>query len=141
MKLTATQIRRFTKLRDFIAKLPPKACDMDTWLELGKVEKDGEEVEPLPKEMEANGFRCGTVGCIGGWTEVLISLQSKLHESASSWLQLKGYEADLLFYEYNSHPPTGFKNWMVRRLNNIIRDREIRNWEDQTPIRAVRRSK
>lgn len=133
-------LKNVIKLRDFIRALPPQACDMDTWLYV-----------PVPgttyATMKRRGFSCGSAGCLGGWTELIAN--RRVHNerfeqpkiSAADYLGLDGGEMHMLFYEYSDDPPRGWKTWMIRRLNGILRDGEVLPWEDQMKPKRVAKKK
>lgn len=130
-------IQRIKKLRDFIAKLPPKACNMDVWIQKSWVDEEGQPVDaytgvrPItPIEMQQHGFKCGTTACIGGWTEVMSKLEDpkSRKRAAGSYLQLTRIERKRLFYQYRypKRPTRGsWKAWMLRRLDGIIKTKKI----------------
>ena len=45
---------------------------------------------------------------------------------AKDYLRLDGYQEDALFYDVPAKPRSGWKRWMLRRLDKIIASGEIR---------------
>ena len=124
LKQGSLTIRRLKMLRRFIENLPEEACNMATTLE-----KPGVYTVPEPEEMKRNGFECGTVGCFKGWTEVIESLNTGKDLNyciAEEYLRLDVEQEEDLFYDFPEEPKSGWKRWMLRRLDKIIASGEIR---------------
>ena len=124
LKQGSLTIRRLKMLRKFIEKLPERACAMDVVL-------TNPDMYPIPsaESMKRNEFACGTVGCFKGWTEVMESLYTGKRLNvcvAKDYLRLDGYQEDALFYDVPAKPRSGWKRWMLRRLDKIIASGEIR---------------
>ncbi len=113
---------RLKKVRDFIKKLPPKACDMTTWADIEYNEKT--KTELTFKEMKKRGFRCGSAACIGGWTELLAKAPVR------TWLELDKDEYEELFMLF-PYRDKGWKGWMLKRLDGVLRDKKVRPWQQQ----------
>jgi hypothetical protein len=128
-------LKHMKELRDFIAKLPPAACDMNTWIFV-----DGEQV---PKK---RAHACGTTACLGGWTELMANPNCNFNETdedgcgrnqdapaikANEYLDLSADEEQTLFYEYPHGEPRSWKTWMLGRLDGIIRDKAILPYDEQ----------
>lgn len=95
-------IEHMKKLRAFIVDLAEEQCDMTEWFYRNEVtDKD--------------------CGCIGGWAAVLGGY------SASSFLDLSLDDIDDLFYDFDDSPLpfANWKEWMLARLDSIIRDGKI----------------
>jgi hypothetical protein len=142
-------IQRIKQLREFIAKLPAKACDMHVWIEPAQDEQG--KIIPLQTQKK-RGFSCGTAACLGGWTEIMASRkgfnkywdhadpiirrmtasrQAIGDVTAKEYLGLDDMEDHYLFYCYPDDAPKGWKSWMLRRLDGIIRDGAIQHWAEQ----------
>ncbi len=108
-------IERIRELREFISKLPPEACDMGLWFRV------------------SSKSPCGTIGCIGGWTNAMrlsknIELEKVLEDDsvhstkdAANYLELNDVELDNLFYSC-PNDSLNWKSWILNRLDNIIQD-------------------
>ena len=100
-------IDNFRIIRDLIAAQPPEHCDMTEW-------------------------KCGTVACIGGWTENYLiqngvvdpSTYNNVEPKICAFLGIDMNEASLLFYDFpdmDTLPPhTTWQEWMLKRLDSCI---------------------
>lgn len=132
-------LKRMQLLRNFIAELPPQACNMNVWISPGN--KDGEPV-PL-KTSRATGFECGIAGCLGGWCDVMVNHKASFYANdedgvlkhapidAGEWLDLNWNEQTYLFYQYPIRTNGTWRDWMLRRLDGVLRDEEVRPWSVQ----------
>lgn len=75
-------------------------------------------------EMKRRRFSCGSVGCFGGWTEVLCDLNGS-PSRAKDYLRLTAKETDLLFYDFPETPVRSWKKWMLERLDGVIKAKKI----------------
>ena len=115
-------------LREFIAGLPEKACDMPNKMVISP-ETPIDKLCPSyvdAKKMAKMRFECGAAGCFLGWAYVRESLKTGKRVAACDgwkWLGLNGYEGNELFYSFPNATAVrgGWKKWMLRRLDNIIR--------------------
>ncbi len=131
-------IQRIQQLRNFIAKLPPAACDMDSWIICARDDKG--KVIPL-RTSRRRGFTCGMAGCLGGWTQVMIATpRTRFDEggcllcelSSADYFELEPAETAQLFYSFPQRDPKGgWKRWMLRRLDGVIRDGRIMHYRYQ----------
>jgi hypothetical protein len=131
--------------RAFMAQLPPKACNMRTWQEISDAALEVFGYDDIPKYravfnfMKTKKWHCGTVACIGGWIEFYANRTAPVGVfsiSAQQYLGIDSHAANLLFYDYPEDPAPfkTWKQWMLRRLDNIISDGEIRPWESQMDL-------
>jgi hypothetical protein len=124
-------IERIRLVRDLIRKLPVSACDMGTWL--NRVYVESEDSHASNRYIINHGFRCGTVGCIAGWTAVAAYHETpdELLDSvdpehfAALWLELTPNEAICLFTHFPHREKWQWKAFMETRLNRILRDGRI----------------
>jgi hypothetical protein len=91
-------IDNLTKVRDFVASLPPERFNM-VWWRNGNLMHD-----------------CGTCGCIGGWTDALFPDSFR----AGITLGLTNEQEDALFYppEFCEHSTT--IEQAVHAINTLI---------------------
>lgn len=87
------------RLRDFIGSLPPEGFDMNTW--------NSPTLAMAKRVNAAPVHRCGSVGCIGGWGELLFGAWSGAWSGAVPELGLSERQANALFYPY----ALGDRNW------------------------------
>lgn len=121
------KIRHFRTVRAFIRKLPDQACDMEQWL----VGPGNSYAIPLFEQMKANGFKCGTAGCIGGWTEALLNAKDSNSDICiNEWLGITHTERESLFYTFPAFPPRdiSWKQWILARLDDVIETGTIRHY-------------
>jgi hypothetical protein len=137
LKWTSNVSRSFgTSLRNYRPK--PATCG---WYEPA-LDENG---VPIPlKVQKKRGFQCGTAACLGGWTEIMASHEGFVSGSkyasrgiiidvaAENYLGLTEAERGFLFISYPSTiEPKGWKRWMLKRLDGVIQDKEIRHYVDQ----------
>lgn len=78
---------RLAFLRDFLRTVPEDNFNMSEWR--GTIADAA-----VPEERQKTGAVCGTVACIGGWTELVFNINRK----AVKTLGLTEEEAERLFY-------------------------------------------
>ena len=112
------------ELLNLIENLPAESCDMNKWIH-----------SKTKREELTIRHTCGTVGCLGGWTNILLQSKCELPISsedfdspilsdkiAGDWLGLAQSERYNLFYSYPTDdiPEGGWKEWMLARLRFCI---------------------
>ena len=121
-------IEAFKELRDTIASAPAEHCDMWDW-------------------------RCGSVCCIGGWTENLLVARGviqprkcMMNVSGLEWTSLRDRavnsflgiipaEHENLFFTFPDEVPSiGWQAWMLARLDKIIETGDIEAWDRESSV-------
>lgn len=132
------------ELRDLVAELPPKSLNMNYWFMLGDnfreifpehTDGDGFRRNPSISDMRAKGFECGSVGCIGGWTDQIVRQKGLKGMTAQEYLGLTSNERSLLFHQFPKTPRVPYENnefsmelaksrdwkeWILKRLDDAI---------------------
>jgi hypothetical protein len=89
-------ITNLHRLRDFLAEVPANQFDMRHWW----LSNDD---TLFPRE-KGRHHPCGTIGCIGGWTNFLATAKDEhvIHaeDRAEEWLGLNERTANALFYPH-----------------------------------------
>lgn len=130
------------EIRAFIAALPMNACDMGTW---GKITKLGGWTYITFDRMAEQGFECGSAACLGGWTAMYVTHKTH-HERtadvdafdwretstiAAKFLELNSRDAHYLFLHFpDEKPEEGWKEWMLRRLDETIQLGYVPIWDE-----------
>lgn len=107
-------IEHVKKLRNLISKIPDHSFDMSNWL---KIDRQEETVQ------QAIRSECGTVGCLAGWTYLLMKPKNKrliadqldsheVQKQAAKYLGVSRHTAQYLF----------FGGWFNRNWHLPLRD-------------------
>lgn len=78
-------------------------------------------------ECDMSLWRCDTVGCFGGHTEMLMrekGLSATSKEELADWLGLTAEESCILFFSYPIHE-VNWKEWMLHRLDDVIETGQV----------------
>ena len=96
----------------------PRRLDMETWTELLT-----DEEKKLPSSPP-----CGTVGCIGGWTNILSKTLGDIQ--AAEVLGITQDEKECLFYTWKFQKGKGAVREVINKINLLIRDRAafVKKW-------------
>lgn len=105
-------IERLKLLRDFISIVPKEKFNMDFWC--ATIDENGELTSTIrgPTSSEEMLHTCGTVACLGGWTEVLFDNHVDFG-SAHRLLGLTEEQGNSLFH------PDGGAWWAITREDAV----------------------
>lgn len=115
-RLSPKAIALLRRVKAHILK-EPRRIDMSTWVEYEWYDDENDRSRPWPK--------CGTVGCIGGWVEVLSDAPTNWH-AAKELLKINDEQAGELFYDAAlmnaAHKQTpGHAKAVARHIERFIR--------------------
>lgn len=129
-KSNKVKMRNLETLIRLFEELPENACNMTSWLSLGR--------SSTLKQMRRKHFDCGAVACIGGWCKMLVAEKKEKHymlvtsQEIRDFLGLDESEERWLFFDYPYEPTNDltWKEWILIRLRHVRDTGEVINWED-----------